>query len=261
MTVAGSDSGGGAGIQADLKTFAALGAFGVSAITCVTSQNPNIVSDVVKIPSESVQKQIETILDYFPVAAMKTGMLFSKDIITAIANTISKKKNFLFVLDPVMIATSGAELLQKDASEALQKSLFPLADVITPNLDEAGFLLETKIRTVNDMKSAITKLVSKFQVPFLLKGGHLEDSHSEDILDFYFDGNDLTEYVYPRVKNVHTHGTGCTFSSAITAKLALGEKIQDAITHARQYLQNSLTQSLNLGTTHTSLNHFPEGIV
>jgi hydroxymethylpyrimidine/phosphomethylpyrimidine kinase len=245
MTVAGSDSGGGAGIQADLKTFHSLGVFGTSAITCITAQNPMRVSAVHPIPASMVAEQMERVLEAFPVRAAKTGMLYEAAIIEAVANTFARRRFKNLVLDPVMVATSGAVLLKPDAITALTSRLFPLAAVVTPNLAEAEVLAERKIFSVNDLRETAVSLAGRFDVPFLIKGGHLPGSaRAVDVLAI---GKKLHEFSAPVVRGVQPHGAGCTFSAAITAELARGRKLPDAIGAAKRFITGAIRRSIRLG--------------
>lgn len=253
LTIAGSDSGGGAGIQADLKTFQANGVFGTSAITSVTAQNPSGVTSIAELPLENIEKQILAVLDFFPVNSAKTGMLFTKEIIQTVTK-IMKNRNFPLVVDPVMVATSGAKLLQDDAIDSMQKELLPICDLITPNADEASLLLGFDV-TRENMKEASKELFEHFHVPVLLKGGHLEKGGT--VIDVLYDGKDYYEFETKYIFNKSTHGTGCTYSAAITAQLAKRLPLKEAIQNAKEYLHKTIEQSLNLGKV-TSLNHTPK---
>ena len=221
LTIAGSDCSGGAGIQADLKTFGALGVYGLTAITCVVAETPGRVSKLEAVSAELVRAQIEVLLQSFPVAAIKTGLLFSAEIVSTVAQAlraISKARPPL-VIDPVMVATSGDQLLHDDAVDAFERELFPLATLVTPNLDEAARLLGEPISDLAAMRVAGVKLAKKFGVPFLLKGGHLAGHEAIDLL---LCGRDVVEFSAPFAREIATHGTGCTYSAAITAGLARG---------------------------------------
>lgn len=251
MTIAGSDSGGGAGIQADLKTFLAHDVFGTSAITCLTAQNPSGVNGILEVPTDLLEKQMEAILDFFPITAAKTGMLFSKAIIDVVVQIIKKKKIKL-VCDPVMVASSGARLLQEDAIASIRTDLIPLSYLLTPNSDEAEIFLGSPIRDIEDMEDAARNLFGLFKIPILLKGGHLhKDARVKDIL---FDGRELHSFPSEYITGVSTHGTGCTYSAAITANLALGKDLKTAVLHAKMYLHNTIQKSLSIGNS-TTLNH------
>ncbi|TGM08938.1 bifunctional hydroxymethylpyrimidine kinase/phosphomethylpyrimidine kinase [Leptospira barantonii] len=259
LTIAGSDSGGGAGIQADLKTFTALNTFGTSAITCLTSQNPSGVTGILEVDAEFLEKQILAVLDYFPVQAIKTGMLFSTAIIEKTSSLLSVRKNsektFSLVIDPVMVATSGAKLLQDSAIEALLFKLIPIADLITPNLDEAEILSGKKIGKAGEMPDLAKEIFEKFKVPILLKGGHLQNE--KIALDILYDGKALYKFEKPFVSGFYPHGTGCTYSSAITSYLALGESLPKAVLHAKEYLHAAIEQAYTAGKDKT-LNHTPK---
>jgi hydroxymethylpyrimidine/phosphomethylpyrimidine kinase len=252
LTIAGSDSGGGAGIQADLKTFQANSVFGTSVITCVTAQNPEGVSSIAEISPENIDLQLKAVLDFFPVGATKTGMLFSEPIIQILARRL-KTRNFPLVVDPVMVATSGAVLLQEDAIEAMKQEMLPIADLITPNADEASLLLGYKVKR-ESIQQAAQDLYSLFKVPVLLKGGHLVKYGT--VIDALFDGTHLIELTSEYIADKNTHGTGCTYSSAITANLANKDNLLEAIKKAKSYLHRSIAQSHWIGKTYT-LNHTP----
>lgn len=240
MTIAGSDSGGGAGIQADLKAFTALGTFGVSAITCLTAQNPSEVRGILAIKPAMVALQVETICAGFRVAAAKTGMLYSTAIIEAVAGTIKRRRIPWLVVDPVMIATSGARLLRRDAVRALCQRLLPLADVITPNLPEAAVLYGQAIRNVQDMETAAREIGRRYHAACVVKGGHLPGQTANDVL--YHSGR---IYVFRSTRlQVATHGTGCMFSAALTAHLARGTDLPGAVREAKRYVHGVLKRSL-----------------
>lgn len=253
LTIAGSDSGGGAGVQADLKTMSAYKVFGTSVITCITAQNPEKVTGIQAIDIEIVERQLKAILDFFPVNSIKTGMLYSKEIIQAVCSNL-KAKNYLLVVDPVMVATSGARLLKEDAITLLSQELIPIASVFTPNIDEANLLLGTKI-AIDTMEDAAVELYRQYKSAVLLKGGHLNDGkYAKDIL---YDGKNMNTYSSEYVPIVNTHGTGCTYSSAIASGLAVGMPLYEAVNRAKQYLFLTLKNYYNLGKT-TGLNHSPE---
>jgi len=213
LTIAGSDSGGGAGIQADLKTFAALGVHGTSAITCVTAQNPRRVRGIQACEPEIVRGQIEAVMEELPPAAVKTGMLYSAEIIQAVVEHF-KSNRIPLVVDPVMISTSGSRLLKPSAIKLLKSELLPLATLVTPNLDEAIILTGRELKSPEDLRWAAQKIQEKFDCAALIKGGHLRNS--KEAVDIYFDGANELLLTAPFVKGVHTHGTGCTYSAAIT---------------------------------------------
>ena len=208
LTIAGSDSGGGAGLQADLKTFAALGVHGTSAITCVTAQNPRRVTGIQPVRADFVREQIETVFAELRPAAVKTGMLFSADIIRAVAEFFARGKKPPLIVDPVMVATSGAVLLKPRAIRDLKERLLPLATLVTPNLDEAQILVGRKLRTVEDLRAAAREIHSRFGCAVLVKGGHLKNLSAAT--DVFFDGNKVRVLTAPFVRGISTHGTGCT---------------------------------------------------
>ncbi|HON07005.1 MAG TPA: bifunctional hydroxymethylpyrimidine kinase/phosphomethylpyrimidine kinase [Verrucomicrobiota bacterium] len=251
VTIAGSDSGGGAGIQADLKTFTALGVHGATVITCITAQNPKTVLAVQEILPEIVIKQMQSVFEELNPAAAKTGMLFSEQIINAVADYL-KNKPCPLIIDPVMVSTSGATLLKPEAISALVNKLFPLADLITPNLDEASMLLNKKIDTEEEFKQSAYDLYKKYKCPVLLKGGHLKRRSA--VIDLFYDGKKELTFSSSRIKNVHTHGTGCTLSSAICAYLALGLRLDKAIEKAKIYSHTAIKYSYRIGK-YTSLNN------
>ncbi|HEX8077101.1 MAG TPA: bifunctional hydroxymethylpyrimidine kinase/phosphomethylpyrimidine kinase, partial [Chthoniobacterales bacterium] len=219
LTIAGSDSSAGAGIQADLKTFGALGVYGVTAVTCVVAETPGRVAKIEPMSADLVREQIEVLLRSFPVAAIKTGLLCSGEIVAAIADALREDRSAPLVVDPVMIATSGDQLLRDDAIEIYERELFPIATVITPNLNEAARLAGKAIVDVVAMRKAGAILTQKYRVPVLLKGGHLAGNQAIDLL--FADGN-VTEFSAPFSRGVATHGTGCTYSAAIAAGLGTG---------------------------------------
>jgi hydroxymethylpyrimidine/phosphomethylpyrimidine kinase len=260
LTVAGSDCSAGAGIQADLKTFTALGVYGLTAVTCIVAEVPGKVSRIEPVTARMVREQLEVLLKNFRVGAIKTGLLCSAEIISAVAQTIQaggKKtaRSIPFVVDPVMIATSGDNLLESGAVEAYKNKLFPLATLITPNLDEAALLLETTINDRRQMESAAKALAKKYHASILLKGGHLRGDNAIDLL---FHQGELTEFSAPFVRGVETHGTGCTYSAAITAGLASGFSLEQAIKRAKKFVTESIALHLRWkrGSTEIdALNH------
>jgi len=244
LTIAGSDSSAGAGIQADLKTFTALGVYGLTAVTCIVAEVPGKVSRIEPVTARMVREQLEVLLKNFRVGAIKTGLLCSAEIVCAVAQTIQdggKKtaRSIPFVVDPVMIATSGDNLLDPEAVEAYKNKLFPLATLITPNLDEAALLLETTIIDRKQMENAAKALAKKYRASILLKGGHLRGDNAIDLL---FHQGELTEFSAPFVRGVETHGTGCTYSAAITAGLASGFSLEQAIRRAKEFVTHSIAR-------------------
>lgn len=251
MTVAGSDSGGGAGIQADLKVFAALNVFATTAITCVTAQNPAKVAGVDAIDSAMVALQIKTVFSAFPVKAVKTGMLYSAGVIRAVAGALARRKLNILVVDPVMVATAGGRLIQKHAFIALCSEILPLATVITPNIPEAEQLCNIRITNLDEMKNAAMTIQKKFGAACVLKGGHLDlktGQGRDDVVDVLCCGRDVTEFRTRRVVADNTHGTGCRFSAALTAYLAKGETLNSAVGMAQKFVSHSLQDQLYIGT-------------
>jgi hydroxymethylpyrimidine/phosphomethylpyrimidine kinase len=260
LTVAGSDCSAGAGIQADLKTFTALGVYGLTAVTCIVAEVPGKVSRIEPVTARMVREQLEVLLKNFRVGAIKTGLLCSAEIVCAVAQTIQngKKKaarSIPLIVDPVMIATSGDNLLEPEAVEVYKNKLFPLATLITPNLDEAALLLGTTINDRRQMESAAKALAKKYHASILLKGGHLRGDNAIDLL---FHQGELTEFSAPFVRGVETHGTGCTYSAAITAGLASGFSLEQAIKRAKKFVTESIALHLRWkrGSTQIdALNH------
>nr|WP_193760837.1 bifunctional hydroxymethylpyrimidine kinase/phosphomethylpyrimidine kinase [Fictibacillus macauensis] len=254
LTIAGSDSGGGAGIQADLKTFQELGAYGMSVITAITSQNTLGVKDIHPIPVEHVSSQLEAIEEDLRPEAIKTGMLFSVEIIEVVANHIARYGWEKVVVDPVMIAKGGADLLKKEAVQALKKHLLPLATIITPNIPEAQELTGKEIVSRTDREEAAKYLHSLGAKGVVIKGGHLEGI--EEPVDLYYDGSSMHEFKGKRIETKQTHGTGCTFAAAITAQLALGRSPFEAVETAKAFIQAAISHPLNIGNGHGPTNHW-----
>lgn len=261
LTIAGSDSSAGAGIQADLKTFGALGVYGLTAITCIVAETPGLVAEIEAVSAEMVCAQMEVLLKSFPVAAIKTGLLFSGEIVSAVAQTLrthGARATSTLVIDPVMVATSGDLLLRDDAVEAYERELFPLAALVTPNLDEAARLLGEPIGDLQAMRTAGARLTEKYRIPVLLKGGHLS---GEDAIDLLFVAGNIVEFSAPFSRGIATHGTGCTYSAAITAGLASGLSLEGAVRRAKKFVTATIAQHLSWETAsgvslHT-LNHSP----
>ena len=261
LTIAGSDSCGGAGIQADLKTFAALGVYGLTAITCVVAETPGLVSQIEAVSAEMVRAQIDVLLESFPVAAIKTGLLFSGEVVSAVAQTLRQhaaRATLPLVIDPVMVATSGDPLLRDDAVEAYERELFPLATLVTPNLEEAARLLGEPIGDLRALRAAGVRLTEKYRIPLLLKGGHLA---GRDAIDLLFVAGDVIEFSMPFSREIATHGTGCTYSAAITAGLANGLSLEAAVRRAKGFVTATIAQHLSWktssGTSLHALNHSP----
>ncbi|MGB8353114.1 MAG: bifunctional hydroxymethylpyrimidine kinase/phosphomethylpyrimidine kinase [Chthoniobacteraceae bacterium] len=262
LTIAGSDNSAGAGAQADLKTFGALGVYGITAITCVVAEVPGRVSAIQPVDAHIVREQIMLSYAAYPVAALKTGLLHSRKIIEIVCDTIEElfagdATRPLLVVDPVMVATSGDALLNEDAVAVYTGRLFKLATLVTPNLDEVRALLGRSVTTVYEMRTAGQELAEKFGTSFLLKGGHLRGS--EAATDLLFSGAEIREFSAPFVPGVATHGTGCTYSAAITAGLAKGLRLPDAIGEAKPFvtraIANHFTWQRGGGAT-AALNHF-----
>ncbi|WP_107923385.1 bifunctional hydroxymethylpyrimidine kinase/phosphomethylpyrimidine kinase [Lysinibacillus parviboronicapiens] len=253
-TIAGSDSGGGAGIQADLKTFQELKVFGTSVITALTAQNTLGVYDVLSIDPNFIEKQFYALLEDFSISAIKTGMLFSADVIQTIAN-IMADLDIPLIIDPVMIAKGGESLLQQQAIEALRCYLLPLATVITPNIPEAEVLTGKKIDTPASIKQAAHTLLQLGARCVVIKGGHLSDKKFATDYVFFKDGRSFSMQT-ARIATNNTHGTGCTFSAALTAFIGSNLPIDQAILEAKKFIQLAITHDLSIGNGHGPTNHF-----
>lgn len=252
LTIAGSDSGGGAGIQADLKTFAALGVYGSSVLTAITAQNTLGVSAVHEVPIEIIVGQLDAVMSDIGADAVKTGMLSSAAIIDAVADGIRRHRIEQLVVDPVMVATSGDRLLREDAVDAIRSDLLPLALVVTPNIPEAEILTGKRIESEPAMAEAARTIGAMGARYVVVKGGHLEGNP----VDIVYDGASVERIVTPRVPTRHTHGTGCTFSAAIAARLAIGEPVSTAITTAKQYVYEALIHAYEVGAGQSPVHHF-----
>ena len=250
LTIAGSDSGGGAGIQADLKTFSALGVYGMTAITALTAQNTTGVLGIVEMSPEFVRQQIDAVVTDIGVDAAKTGMLSSAPIIEAVADGIRRHRITQLVIDPVMIAKSGAPLLRPEAREALRRVLLPLALIVTPNLHEAAAIVDRKVETLREMEDAARALHALGPRYVVVKGGHLEGP----AVDLVFDGSRVVRLEAARIETRHTHGTGCVFSAAITAGLARRIEILKAIRDAKTFVTAAIREALPLGSGHGPAN-------
>lgn len=253
LTIAGSDSGGGAGIQADLKTFHAFGAFGTSALTAVTVQNTLGVTGVHPIPVDVVRAQIAAVAEDLPPAACKTGMLATAGLVHAVAASIREHRLPSFVLDPVMVATSGDPLLASDAVKTIAEELLPLATLVTPNLPEAAILVGAPVEDEAGMRRAAEALVEMGASAALIKGGHLG---GEEVADVLWDGREWRVWRRPRIETRHTHGTGCTLSAAVAAGLAHGRPLARAVEDALDYVARAIAAAPGLGAGHGPLNHF-----
>ena len=252
LTIAGSDSGGGAGIQADLKTFAALGVYGTSALTAITAQNTVGVTQVYELSPKLVDAQIDAIIEDIGAHAVKTGMLANVAIITAIAKKIRQHRLKNLVVDPVMVATSGDLLIKKNAVTALRTQLIPLATVVTPNIPEAEELTGLKIRTGEDIEKAARRMIEMGARAVVIKGGHLKGP----AVDLFFDGKNARVLIAPRIRTKNTHGTGCTFSAAIAAYLARGEDLESAVQAAKKYITTAIRAGFSVGAGHGPVHHF-----
>lgn len=255
LTIAGSDSGGGAGIQADLKTFEAHGVFGTSAITAITAQNTREVRAVAAVATDVIVAQVEAVLDDLPVRAIKTGMLVDEAIVRAVADVLAHRLRVPLVVDPVMISKGGAALLLDDAVDALIGHLLPLATVVTPNVPEAERMTGVRIDGPESMLRAAVALRDRGARIVVVKGGHLEGAP----VDLVWDGSRSWTLPGERVETTSTHGTGCTFAAAITARLALGDGIEDALDGAKRYLLGALRAAPGLGGGHGPVAHFHAG--
>jgi hydroxymethylpyrimidine/phosphomethylpyrimidine kinase len=256
VTIAGSDSGAGAGIQADLKTFAALGVYGASVIAALTAQNTQRVSAIHDVPAEFVTAQIDAVFSDLAVGAVKIGMLARAPVIAAVAAGLDRWKAANVVIDPVMIATSGDRLLAPDAIDALKRELLPRARVVTPNLPEAAALLGTGIAADEDaMQAQAEGILALGAQAVLIKGGHGEGAYS---VDFLFDGTSVTRHAVKRIATRNTHGTGCTLSAAIAAGLAKGRDLAVAVRLAKAYVTDAIAAAdrLTVGHGHGPLHHF-----
>jgi hydroxymethylpyrimidine kinase/phosphomethylpyrimidine kinase len=251
LTIAGSDSGGGAGIQADLKTIQALGGYGMSAITALTAQNTLGVTGIHEVPAQFVASQITAVVEDIGVDAAKTGMLAGRDIVLAVAEAVGRHGISPLVVDPVMLAKSGHALLAAHARSAMRERMLPLATVVTPNLPEAAELAGVSEPGFSELREVARRVHDLGPDWVLLKGGHLE----ADPVDVLFDGRDFTEIRRPRIDTPNTHGTGCTYSAAIATGLGRGMDVPDAVERARDALQTAIEQAPDLGGGHGPLNH------
>lgn len=242
LTIAGSDSGAHAGIQADLLTFADLGVFGTTAITCLTAQNPGGVSAIHPASADFVMKQVRQVNAFYPLAAVKTGMLYDEEIIAAVARFVAANPRLPTVVDPVMVATSGALLLKETAVDTLKEHLLPVAVLVTPNLDEVAVLLGEKPTDYESIIEAARLLATTYRTAFLVKGGHLEEAQLLDV--FAQPNGEFMVMAARRATNVDTHGSGCTLSAAITALLARGFALEDAVEGGHAYLQRAIHRPL-----------------
>jgi hydroxymethylpyrimidine/phosphomethylpyrimidine kinase len=253
LTIAGSDSGGGAGIQADLKTFAAIGVHGTSVVTCITAQNPRGVRSIQALRPAIVGDQAIAVLSELPPAAVKTGMLYSAAIIETVVEKLPATTTL--IVDPVMVATSGAVLLKKSAIRVLKEKLLPRATLMTPNLHEAEFLLARKLGEPEEVRIAAHDLHRQYGCAVLVKGGHLEKL--DTAMDLFFDGKSELLLRAPYIRGVSTHGTGCTYSAAVTAYCAAGSDLPEAVSRAKEFISNAIAASYRVGR-HFALDSFWE---
>ncbi|HLS66141.1 MAG TPA: bifunctional hydroxymethylpyrimidine kinase/phosphomethylpyrimidine kinase [Pseudogracilibacillus sp.] len=252
LTIAGTDPSGGAGIQADLKTFQELQSYGMSIITSVVAQNTTGVQGVHHIPLEMIEAQLTSVFSDMPVHAFKTGMIANMDMMKVIEKEI-RKHDIPFVIDPVMVATSGDMLINEGARDYLRDHLIPYCTIVTPNLPEAEYLTGMEINTFEEMQEAAEKIVHEYGAgAALVKGGHLVG----DAVDFLYDGNEMIELHEKRIDTVNTHGTGCTYSAAITAYLSHGHRLHDAVKKSKYYVTEAIRHSFDLGAGSGPTNHF-----
>lgn len=262
LTIAGSDSGGGAGIQADIKAMEANGVYAASVITAVTAQNTQAVTAAYDLPLDIIEAQIDAVADDFDFGAVKTGMLSSRAIIELVARKVEEHRLGPLVVDPVMISKSGFALLAPDAVEALQRALLPLATLVTPNVHEAERLADREILTLADAEAAARAIHAFGAGSVLVKGGHLDPSTGSgqageaDAVDVLFDGEAVHHFRAPRIDTPHTHGTGCTYASAIAARLARGETLGEAVRRAKAYVTEAIRHGLAIGSGHGPTGHF-----
>jgi hydroxymethylpyrimidine/phosphomethylpyrimidine kinase len=252
LTIAGSDSGAGAGIQADLKTFAALGVYGTSAITAITAQNTVGVTQVFALNAELIAAQIDAVVDDIGVHALKTGMLANAEIIEIVAKKVQEHRLKKLVVDPVMVATSGDLLIEKNAVAALRSRLMPLAAVVTPNIPEAEELTGITLRSSEDIEEAARKIVALGATTVVIKGGHRKGPAQ----DLFYDGKRFRALSAPRIRTKNTHGSGCTFSAAIAAYLAKGESVERAVALAKKYITGAIRAGFAVGAGHSPVHHF-----
>jgi hydroxymethylpyrimidine/phosphomethylpyrimidine kinase len=253
LTIAGSDSGGGAGIQADLKTFHQFGVFGTSVVCAVTAQNTRGVQDWEPVSTTLVTAQLDALALDLPPQAVKTGMLGTVDLVEAVADGIARHRLPQYVLDPVMVASSGDRLLAVDAERTIARRLIPLATIVTPNIDEARILAEVDIKTPEDMERAGRALVQQGAQVALVKGGHAD---GEQVIDVLVSARGVHRFAHPRLDSTSTHGTGCTLSAAITAGLALGRPLARAVEEGLDFVHRAIAAAPGLGQGHGPLNHF-----
>lgn len=252
LTIAGSDSGAGAGIQADLKTFAALGVYGTSVITAITAQNTVGVTQILELPPNIVAAQIDAVIQDIGADALKTGMLANTAIIEVVAEKVREHRLQNLVVDPIMTAKSGVTLLHEEAIENLRARLIPLATIVTPNLSEAERLTGNQVRSRVEIKEAAKRIIDLGARSVVIKGGHRRGPAT----DIFYDGRNFRELTAPRIRTPHTHGTGCTFSAAIAAYLARGEKLEKAVVQAKRYITQAIRKGFAIGSGQSPVHHF-----
>jgi len=252
MTIAGSDSGGGAGVQADLKTFAAFGVYGTSVITAITAQNTLRVTQIMELPPALIAAQIDAVIQDIGTSALKTGMLANAEIIAVVAEKIREHRLPNLVVDPVMVAKGGDLLLRKDAIETLRSRLIPLATIVTPNLPEAEELTGIPVTRMQNIKDAARCLIDLGAKNVVIKGGHRKGPAK----DIFYDGKKFRELTAPRISTPNTHGTGCTYSAAIAANLAKGEKLEKAVVEAKKFITQAIRKGFPIGSGHSPVHHF-----
>ncbi len=252
MTIAGSDSGAGAGAQADLKTFAAFGVYGTSVITAITAQNTQRVAQVMELPPAMIAAQMDAVIQDIGASALKTGMLANAEIITVVAEKIREHGLRNLVVDPVMVAKGGDILLRKDALETLRSRLIPLATIVTPNIPEAEELTGIAVTRMKDLKDAARRLMDMGAKNVVIKGGHRKGAAK----DIFYDGKIFRELTAARISTANTHGTGCTYSAAIAANLAKGRKLDKAVVEAKQFITRAIRNGFPIGNGHSPVHHF-----
>ena len=252
LTIAGSDSGAGAGIQADLKTFAALRVYGTSVVTAITAQNTKGVTQILELPMDLISAQIDAVIEDIGASALKTGMLANSDIINVVAEKIRQHRLQNLVVDPVMVAKGGDLLLRQDAIDTLRSRLLPLATIVTPNLPEAEQLTGIRGTRLQNLKDAAKHIIDLGARSVVIKGGHSKGPAT----DLFFDGKEFRTLRAARISTVNTHGTGCTFSAAIAAGLAKGEKLEKAVVQAKRYVTQAIRNGFSIGSGHSPVHHF-----
>jgi hydroxymethylpyrimidine/phosphomethylpyrimidine kinase len=252
LSIGGSDSGGGAGIQADLKTYSSLGVYGTTVITCVTAQTPTEVRSIEPVSPDLVTEQIRAVSNGFPIAVAKTGMLYSAEIIERVARADVNQGIPILVVDPVMVAASGARLLQSNAIDAMKDQLLPLARVVTPNVYEAEILTGHTIASIEELKQAAREIGDRYDVACVAKGGHMD---GDEVVDILYDEGEFYSFACSRVHAKETHGAGCVFSAAIASYLAHGSLLTEAVERAKEYVRHALEHALLIGH-HAPMNLF-----